>query len=313
MVQVEPGQGEPMEWTPLRAREVASAWCAATGLCDAVPRLVRFRQNAIFRLSAQALSLRVYGPEDAWFKARLMVAFARFLAERGIPAVRLAAVEARQPTDVLGTPVSVWRWIDEVPSGGAAHRAHGALLRRLHDVADGFCGATRPFDPLGKIRSRIDRLIADGRLADDALRTLEWALARVTEVWEEAPRNSALGDGVVHGDALIGNTVASASGLALIDFDSVVRAPRTWDLAPTLVAARRYPSADFDAWHRFLDGYGAAADTLDDVEPMALVKELSITVALCLSATRSSAIDREIAQRVSGWAKWDHGVRWRHP
>ena len=84
-------------------------------------------------------------------------------------------------------------------------------------------------------------------------------------------------------------------------------------VAPTLVAARRYPSVDADAWDRFLEGYGVAADQLGEVEPMALVKELSITVALCLSATRSSAIDREIAHRISGWARWDRDVRWHHP
>jgi Ser/Thr protein kinase RdoA (MazF antagonist) len=305
-----PGDRHPTPpWSPEGAREVADAFLDSEGLREPDVELLRFYQNAIFRLPRSGLTLRVYGPEDARAKAVLMASIARFLEDRDFPSVRLAPRTSGQPFEVLGRQVSLWRWIDEDAGKPRDFRAFGALLRRLHAIA-GKPGFSVPrFDPMAKIVGRLARL--KGRLPAGHLDVLEGAAARVAGEAESVTGADAR-TVLLHGDALIANTIPAGGHLVLIDFDSVGVGVREWDLAPTRVTAQRFRRSQ-RIWRDFLDGYGADGISMARIEAAGKVKQLSMTVALCFNRGLSAAIDAELDLRIGCWAGWDFETEWHSP
>jgi Ser/Thr protein kinase RdoA (MazF antagonist) len=296
-------------WSPEGAREVADAFLDSEGLQEPAVELLRFYQNAIFRLPRSGLTLRIYGPEDARAKAVLMVSTARFLEDRHFPSVRLAPHESGQPFELLGRQVSLWRWIDEDAGKPRDFRAFGALLRRLHEIAEKPGFSVPRFDPMAKIAGRLARL--KERLPAGHLDVLEGSAARVAceaETVMGADARTVL----LHGDALIGNTISAGGRLVLIDFDSVGVGAREWDLAPTQVTAHRFRQSQ-RIWRDFLDGYGADGISKTRIEAASKVKQLSMTVALCFNRGLSAAIDAELDLRIGCWADWDFETAWHSP
>lgn len=298
-------------WSPDATARIVETFLDQHGLTEPDVQLVRFHQNAVYRLPSHGLTVRIYGPEDGAAKARLMIAFAEFLKDKDLPAVRLSDRFPDQPFDIDGRQVTIWDWLasDDTVDGG--YRAFGKALRDLHAVSRSFDYPIAALDPLKKIRNRLDRLAAVGRLADRHLDILEASYGRALEL---APglMQPRLGAGVLHGDALRKNAVQSGGRMHLIDFDSVCRGPLEWDIAPTLVAEKRLGlgTAECDA---FLAGYGIDRSALPDIEPAMIVKQLSMTVVLCLKARESDAIDAEINRRLQAWNAWDFGTAWNSP
>jgi len=301
----------PPPWTPDGARQVADAFLRHAGMGAARADLIRFYQNALFHLPDDGLAVRVYGPEDALNKARSMVSFAHLLEDLDFPAVRLSPHPEAQPVEILGRQVSVWTWIDRDDRAGRDFRAFGSLLRRLHTAVGTTAITTAPFDPKTKIARRLERLRSGNAIPDAHLHVLKTAFDRASACAEQL----GVADGasvVLHGDALIGNTVASSGKLLLIDFDSVGYGHPAWDLAPTLVSARRLRRSEKE-WSDFLDGYGPGPATMPEIEAAAVVKQLSMTVALCFNRGFSDAVDDELDHRIRCWADWDFETPWRSP
>ena len=301
----------PSEWNVERARHVGQAFLQKAGLSEAGMKLIRFYQNAIFHLPDHRLTLRIYGPENARKRAELMVSFATLLEERNFPSVRLSGRFADQPIEILGTLVSVWEWIEADEQGAKQPRAFGALLRALHSVTDGAAFRAERFDPIAKIAGRLDRLKHEQRLPASYIETLEGAYHRVAALAAGLDEVTS-GAGLLHGDALIGNTILSGGRLVLIDLDSVGEGPREWDLAPTFVTATRFRRQEH-VWRDFLAGYGADTTALAGIEAASTVKQLSMTVALCLSRGLSPAVDKEIDHRIRCWSDWDFWTPWHSP
>jgi len=301
-------------WSPDATARIVETFLDRHGLAEPNVNLVRFHQNAVYRLPRHGLTVRIYGPEDGAAKARLMIAFADFLKDNDLPAVRLSARFPGQPFDIGGRQVTIWDWLNSDEPANTAdggYHAFGAALRDLHAVSGEFDYPVADLDPLKKIRNRLDRLAAGRRLANRHLSILEASYARTRDL---APglTQSRLGVGVLHGDALRKNAVQSGGRMHLIDFDSVCRGPLEWDIAPTLVAEKRLglASADCDA---FLTGYGIDRTAIPDIEPAMIVKQLSMTVVLCLKAGDSDAIDATIDRRLQAWKEWDFETRWSSP
>ncbi len=301
-------------WSPDATARIVETFLDQHALAEPDADLVRFHQNAVYRLPSHGLTVRIYGPEDGAAKARLMIAFADFLKDKDLPAVRLSDRFPSQPFDIGGRQVTIWDWLESDEPANTAdggYHAFGAALRELHAVSGEFDYPVTDLDPLKKIRNRLERLAAAGRLADRHLDTLEASYARTLELAPSLTQ-SRLGAGVLHGDALRKNAVQSGGRMHLIDFDSVCRGPLEWDIAPTLVAEKRlgFDAADCDA---FLAGYGIDRDALPDIEPAMIVKQLSMTVVLCLKAGESDAVDAEIDRRLQAWNAWDFETPWNAP
>jgi Ser/Thr protein kinase RdoA (MazF antagonist) len=301
----------PLSWNVESADQVARTFLQSAGLSEPQAKLIRFYRNAVFHLPDNRLALRIYGPEEARKQAQLMVSFSRLLEDRDFPSVRLSRLFDPQPMEILGTQISVWNWIDQDGQGSKQPRDFGALLRALHSVTDRAGFPMERFDPISKIGNRLDRLKAELRLPTADLQVLDAAWKRVAHLAAQVS-NAETGSALLHGDALIGNTILSGGKLFLIDFDSVGYGAREWDLAPTLVTATRFRQRD-DVWKQFLAGYGTEAVSLPVIEAAGVVKQFSMTIALCLSRGLSSAIDDEIALRIRCWADWDFRTPWRTP
>ena len=298
-------------WNVETAAKVAAACAQQAGLQGASLRLVRFRQNALFRLPDLELTLRIYSPREDPSRAKVMVDCATLLETHGFPSVRLWHEVDPQPLNILGFEVSVWKWIEQEKSNADAFSNFGRLIRRFHDL-DGKLDMEIPaFDPLMKIRRRIERLSHADGFPGEYLAVLRGAL-HTAEQREATLRDSALGVGMLHGDALLGNTINAAAGLQLIDFDSVCYGPREWDLVPSLIAVTRFDRG-MQSWSDFLRGYGVAPERLAQLEAANIVKQLSMTVVLCLQHGQSEALDREIARRIGHWKHWDFSSRWHTP
>lgn len=298
-------------WSPDATARIVEMFLGQNGLAEPNVDLVRFHQNAVYRLPCHGLTVRIYGPEDGAAKARLMVAFAEFLKDKDLPAVRLAKHFPEQPFDIDGQQVTIWEWLDSDDTTDGSYHAFGEALRDLHAVSSSFDYPVADLDPLKKIRNRLDRLATGGRLANQYLDILEASYARALELAPSLTQ-SRLGAGILHGDALRKNAVQSGGRMHLIDFDSVCRGPLEWDLAPTLVAEKRLAlgAADCDA---FLAGYGIDRNALPDIEPAMIVKQLSMTVVLCLKAGESDVIDANIDRRLQAWDAWDFETQWHSP
>ena len=298
-------------WNVETAAKVAAAFVQQAGLQGASLSLVRFRQNALFRLPERRLTLRIYSPHEDPSRAKVMVDCAKLLETHGFPSVRLWPEVDPQPLNILGFEVSVWKWIEQERNNADRFSNFGRLIRRFHDLDGKLDMEMPPFDPLMKIRRRIERLSHADGFPKEYLAVLRGAL-HTAEQRDATLRDSVLGASMIHGDALLGNTINSATGLQLIDFDSVCYGPREWDLVPSLIAVTRFDRG-MQSWSDFLRGYGVGPERLVQLEAANIVKQLSMTVVLCLQHGQSGALDREIARRINHWEQRDFSSRWYTP
>ncbi len=298
-----------LPWSESLARRVCNTFMARAGLSNHHPTLISFRQNAIFHIPGPDISLRIYGPGENQTRATFMVISARWLEARNFPAVRLAPIETAQPFTVLGYQTSVWRWVvaDEPGQDGAF--AYGQLLRRFHDLPAADAPAVPDFDPMTRIRQRLDRIRAAAIIPKEAGAVLTGVVDRAAGM-ADALGNTRLGRGILHGDAMPGNAIQSGGEMIMIDLDSVCVGPREWDLVPMYVIAKRFSGNGACRWRDFLTGYGVDEADLADLQAASIVKQLSMTIYLCLSAGQSAAIDAEIARRIRAWEIWDMAGRW---
>ena len=231
------------------------------------------------------------------------VAVARALAEAGVAAVRLADVVGDQPLVVdagpgrSAVPAIVWRW-EEVLEGPVEPRALGALARSLHDVEPTAEGAVPPVDPLGAAVEQIEVAAAGDVTAEGDVALLREAAARLAPAWRavatgERPR-------LVHGDLHAGNVLSTHGGPVLVDLELSGIGPAVYDLAPQVVAVRRYgaPEADLDA---FLDGYGAELPPAAVLEPSVQVFELWVTAWAVANRGVDEDHEAEAELRLARW------------
>ncbi|MFM9937891.1 MAG: phosphotransferase [Hyphomicrobiaceae bacterium] len=297
------------DWSPNRALKALQQFLAEFGLREPAVQLVSFRQTAIYRLPGIGASLRVYGPGEDTMRGDRMIALAKYLAETDFPAIRLHPDFVSQPIDLAGLKASVWQWIeaDRLPTD--ADLRFGRLLRSLHDMPVDSSLALPSFDPVRTVRQRLDRLERERKVRPEDIACLKVSLARAIDMGGEL-RASRLGSGLIHGDAMPGNMIISHGAAVLIDLDSGAWGGREWDLVPMAVVAKRF-DASHERWNRFVAGYGADPRDFSGFEAATLIKQLTMTTYLCLSAGHSAEIDAEIRSRLRMWREWDLVGQWR--
>ncbi|MEO3807504.1 aminoglycoside phosphotransferase family protein [Sphaerisporangium sp. B11E5] len=219
-------------------RAVLGAVCAEAALDPAGAELIKFTNNAVFRLRTAPVVVRIAGSTAARARVDNVVRVAHWLAGHDYPAVRLLAGVV-QPLWLSGQAATLW---EEVPADGPRPDGAGLadLLKRLHTLPD------PPRDlpewrPMDEIRQRL----AEPEDLDDADR--DFLLTTCDEVEEAmSALHYDLPRGVIHGDAFTGNLIPTLRGPVLCDFDSTATGPREWDLTPVAVGRLRldYPDDD---------------------------------------------------------------------
>lgn len=106
---------------------VLGAACERVRLNPSGAELLRLGENAIYRLRARPVVVRIARNPDHWPAAVKEVAVVGWLDEHHVSAARRWPVE--QPIDVDGHPVTFWHYIDGRRGGPGDVRALGAGLR----------------------------------------------------------------------------------------------------------------------------------------------------------------------------------------
>lgn len=175
------------------------------------------------------------------------VALARRLLEDGVPVTPL--VGDAQPWTIEGWAVTAWRWCPPVRDAGPDDL--GALARLLRErTADGGPESLGRFDPLGHVLD-----VVAGCDGPNAAFVAERAEA-LREPFSRASAEDPLGDCVVHGDLHRENVIVTEDGPVLTDLEMGGWGSASYDLAPAMVAVRRY-GATTDGLDRFLEAAGS--------------------------------------------------------
>src|SRR5580704_16905711 len=254
---------------------------ASLGVHATDPVVLANGANVIVHLSPAPVVAKVAAstpavrPDNAaWLQRELDVV--RFLAGRGVPVM---APSPEVPPVVHhgdGQVMSFWRYLSPVP-GLAGEETIGSMLRdnpaQLRDnpaqLRDN--PAQLPFlAPLGDIPAFLAR--PQTRLAVGQAAALAAAHARLTAQLDHGRGQS------LHGDAGVGNLMATDAGWVWHDFEDTCTGPVAWDLAASTASAR------LDG-PRILAAYGEPVDP-DQLEVCQQLRRLHLTVWYNLYAER---------------------------
>lgn len=268
-------------------------------------KLVRFGENAIFKLLEKPLSVRVYRSPDKLNTAIKCSAVGSILQEVNFPSVYPALngevfIES-------GHPVSFWKWEKEDAGRDFEWTEFGNLVGKFHEVLNDAPITFPEFKPLEKIRNRLDTLAVQNVLNREEVEVLEDAYRnceslKIINVLRDS-------ESTIHADAHRGNTLRTNRGLLLLDFDNVCKGPAVWDAISTTIATRRF-GVPVKYYKDFL--LGLKVNDFDEklLNEAVLLKELSMTSWLCQNKGYSDEIDTEIALRIESWKKGLRYNRW---
>lgn len=263
-----------MSWpsrAPVPADALAAA-CAAVGLDSSGAEIIYQRANTVYKLASVPVVARLrYTRGSASLLERLTasVRATRWLHEVGFPAVR--PVDVPQPFPAHGYVVTFWHYIPSAEPGRRDIAALAWLLRQLHALP--VPSLRLPVTaPLGSVRADA----AACRWVTDAQR--RWLTARCDELEAQyAGAESALGYGVVHGDAHPGNLINAPDGVVLCDWDAVSYGPREQDLIPVRLGYRYgRPEAE---WERLCNVYQVDSGGLPLLPLLERMRELRAVAA----------------------------------
>jgi hypothetical protein len=275
--------------------------CLLTGLDAAGAQLLRFTNNAVYRLAGDHAVVRIVGSRGLRHRVEKVVRVAGWYAEHGIPAVRLLA-GVEQPIHAGEHLATVW---EVVPDGRHKPRGRdlGTLLKRIHELP-------RPdfelpgWDPLDDVRRRVDDAEA---IDDDDRQFLLDCCERLGETL--AGLQFELPTAVVHGDAHLGNLIPSPDGPVLCDFDSTCVGPPEWDLTPVAVGVGRFgePARTYREMTR---AYGWDVTRWHDFRVLREVRELKLITSVLPSVRSNPEVRPELMRRLDDFRRGDTAARW---
>ncbi len=278
---------------------VLRAICDRLGLDAEGAQLLRFTNNAVYKLAGDQAVVRIVGSVALQHRVEKVVRIAGWLAEHDIAAVRLLVGEPIRVDEHVAT---VW---EVVPSGGRPARGRdlGNLLRRIHQLP------APPFqlpiwDPLDDVRRRVDDAEAiedsDREFLLDCCDRLEETLAGL-----EFP----LASSVVHGDAHLGNLIPSPDGPVLCDFDSTSVGPPEWDLTPVAVGVGRF-GEPARTYREMVRAYGWDVTQWGGYSALREVRELKLITSVLPSVRSNPDVRPELMRRLDDFRRGDTRARW---
>jgi Ser/Thr protein kinase RdoA (MazF antagonist) len=269
--------------------------CDIVGLDAAGAELIRFGQNAIYRLKDQPYVVRIARAIDPE-RVKTEVRVARWLAEAGFPATRVADVgNVAQPFKAAGRLVTVWDLVDrsaERPT--MTDLAH--VLRGLHDLTPPSGLGLRRFKPFLDLESRL--ALAPTSVSQEDVDFLRRCGDQLGEAF--AALSFELSAGPIHADAHPGNLIlATDATVVLGDLECFALGPREYDLV--VPAAHRYAfgwlsDSDYCA---FVQVYGYDVAQAPCFPVLVAIREVNMTAWLMQNVDESEDIRAEFRQRMS--------------
>jgi aminoglycoside phosphotransferase (APT) family kinase protein len=278
--------------------------CKAAGLSGDGARLLRLGSNAVYRLKAPVVA-RITRAGTGSEPARRAVAVARWLESDGYPAVR--ALQLDQPVDAGGHVVTFWEAVSDNGDEYATTAEVAGLIARLHQMTAPEALNLPALDPFGDAGRRI----AESRwLNADDRAWMAGELERLRAGY--ASLEFALPQGVIHGDASIGNVLRGyRGGAVLIDLDGFAAGPREWDLIQTAIYHDRFGWHTREEYEDFCQVYGYDLTRWPGYPVLAAVREFVIVTWMAGKAPESSTAAAEAAKRLSALRSGGSRKDWR--
>jgi hypothetical protein len=297
-----PAAGQPL--TPERLTAIVKEVAAAVGLDATGARRLKFTNNAVIALPASRAVLRIPGSPVARARVLAVLAAATWFADHDLPTVRLWP-DLTQPLHVGADPVTVWR---QITPGGPAPTP-GDLAAVLHGIHA--LDQPPPELPAWSVTDGIGRRLATATGLDPD--THAFLAGQLTDL---RARLAALADlpplippGVIHGDAHLGNLIASPTGPALCDFDSTSVGPREWDLTPAAVGALRFDYRP-DVHAGLVDAYGVDVTTWAGFATLRRLRELQLVTSVLPVLDTNPALRPQWRHRLNTFRDNDYHTPW---
>jgi aminoglycoside phosphotransferase (APT) family kinase protein len=282
-------------FTSGRAVAALDEACAITRLDAAGADLIRFGQNATYRLKDQPYVVRIARAADPG-RVRTEVRVARWLADAGFPAIRLADISpVSQPFEAGGRLVTVWDLV-ETSLKRPTMTDLAPVLRGLHGLAPPPGLELGSFEPFRDLANRLAR--APSSVPQEAVDFLHQRAQELGEAY--ASLSFELPTGPIHGDAHPGNLMRSKSGAVVLgDLECFAVGPREWDVA--LAAAYRYGFgwlSDSD-YRAFTEVYGYDVARAPCFQVLRAIREVNMTAWLMQNVDESDAVREEFGRRMA--------------
>ncbi|GLY66829.1 phosphotransferase [Amycolatopsis taiwanensis] len=224
------------------------------GLPHDDPQVLATKANVLVRMGpvvARVPATTLLARADTAQRLACDVILSTFLADRGAPVV--APWEDPGPHFANGLPVTLWPFTRHDPGHRFTPAEVAAALAELHGPLREFPGEL-PTGPVTEVRRWLDRL--DGDVP----------VARLREILDglvlEGPVQA------LHGDAHVGNLLATPAGPRWLDFEDTCRGPLGWDLACLALSGR-------------VDGRAAVAAYPGEMPDLAPFLTLRSLLAVC--------------------------------
>lgn len=269
---------------------VLAAACAEVGLDHTNAEPIRMGENALFRLPAGVVARIARSGQLA--AAAREVRIAQWLADHEIPAVRVLK-DITQPVEVDGRAVTFWEELPPHRNGTPAEVA--TAIRRLHGLpvpTDVDLGNLAPFVRLAE---RIDAATTltkvDRTWLSEHLESLQGRYANLPP---------GLPHCVVHGDAWVGNVVATDDGqVVLLDLERCSVGPPEWDLVSTAIKHTSFGWITADDYRDFCDRYGHDVITWSGFNLLRDVREMRMALYIAQRAAEHPLAREEAALRIA--------------
>ncbi|MGW1091252.1 phosphotransferase enzyme family protein [Streptomyces sp. NPDC002596] len=280
-------------FTSAGATRVMNVACRRVGLDGDGASLIRLGENALFRLAALPVVVRIARSTEYLDSARGEVEVSRWLVGEGFPVTRVLD-DLEQPLVVDGHPVTFWHLIEESdrkPTYGEL----GAVLRDLHSLTLPGGLSLPPYPVLDRTERRIkaavdipedDRAFLGKRACElrDRVRDLRFESVK----------------GPLHGDAHVQNLMVDRSGqVTLIDLERFSFDFPEWDLMVTATEHESLGWQTREEYGAFVSAYGRDLRTWVGFPTLRAVQEFNMTTWLMQNVGESAETAAEYARRIS--------------
>ena len=220
------------------ARAAVSA-AAALGVACTEPVVLADGANVIVHLrpspvvaKVAASTTAVRSDPAAWLQRELDLA--DFLARAGAPVMMPSPEVPATAHQAQGHVMSFWTYLKPADGWPPDEATIGAMLRDLHGVLRAYPAPLPTLPPLGDIQAFLARPESRLSAADAAL--LGEAFTRLTNDLTSASDGAPMQ--ALHGDAGVGNLMATDRSWVWHDFEDSGSGPVAWDLAATTASPR---------------------------------------------------------------------------
>jgi thiamine kinase-like enzyme len=251
---------------------------------DAEPVVVADKSNLVLRLEPHPLIARVAMATSmvrvgmAWLRRE--VELSAFLAERGCNVTRPATRLPAGPFERAGLVISFWQE-EEIVAERPDPRAAGEALREAHRALAHYETSALPV--WGNVEEARQVFSRARFFTEPERQRMQHAWEKVDAIVASAPSRTASFQ-AVHGDAHIGNVLATARGALWTDWEDAFVGPVEWDIASLRSKADLFGEerADIEAMTRaYGDDYDVAL-----TQDLGVVRNVQVISWLAVFAER---------------------------